>query len=133
MTENAKYSSSTEWGLVFALIKGTASHHSAGKVSFAIVSELVATADQDPHFRIENLGGLISILEEFAYVPGRAVAFKSDRRTRTVDATPLYVYPLHVPPELVLVFLMILFHIGPALSGTRIWNVASKLLTCYSH
>ncbi|KAF9518905.1 hypothetical protein BS47DRAFT_1379647 [Hydnum rufescens UP504] len=50
-------SSSTEWGLVFALIKES--------------------------------WGLISILEEFAYVPGRAVAFKSDRRTRTVEATPL--------------------------------------------
>lgn len=73
-------SSSTEWSLIFALIRDAASHHGASKPAFDLVSSLAASIEKNPPSRLDSLNGLIAILEEFAAVPGRALATRSSRK-----------------------------------------------------
>jgi hypothetical protein len=74
------HSSATEWSLVFALIRGSASHYVAGKPAFDLVSDLVLSTQKESSPRLDIIGGLIAILEEFAMVPSRVLAVQGSRR-----------------------------------------------------
>lgn len=78
--DSLRASSSTEWSLVFALIRGAASHYVAGKPAFDLVSDIVSSTSKDTSSRMDHLAGLIAILEEFAMVPSRALASRNPRR-----------------------------------------------------
>lgn len=66
--------------MAFALIRGAASHYVAGKPAFDLVLDLVLSTRKESSSRLEIIGGLITILEEFAMVPSRVLAARGSRR-----------------------------------------------------
>ncbi len=80
--------SSTEWGLVLALIRGTISHPEAAKTSFSLLEELL-TSDSSPKLSPDNFSGLVGLMEAFAIAAGAAVDHQSQasRRPSNVPLT----------------------------------------------
>ncbi|KAG9016191.1 GDP/GTP exchange factor for ARF [Tulasnella sp. JGI-2019a] len=79
--------SSTEWGLVLSLIRGTVAHPEAAKNSFRLLQELL-TADNRQVVTSDNFTGFASLIESFASAAGLAVEGKrQDRRNFTPAAS----------------------------------------------
>lgn len=80
--------SQTEWGLIIALFRATVAHPEASKVTLGIVQRMTATtstADQvkthtGPGVTIDNFGGVVALLDEFATAAGAAVLGRQQRR-----------------------------------------------------
>ena len=64
-TNKISISSQTEWNLVFALIRSTISHPEAARVSFELITHL-AFEGPDQFVTVDNFGGLITLLDDFA-------------------------------------------------------------------
>jgi brefeldin A-resistance guanine nucleotide exchange factor 1 len=65
VTNGIPISSQTEWNLVFALIRSTMSHPEAARVSFELITHL-ASEGPDQFVTVDNFGGLITLLDDFA-------------------------------------------------------------------
>ncbi|KAG8863760.1 GDP/GTP exchange factor for ARF [Tulasnella sp. 330] len=78
--------SSTEWGLVLSLIRGTVAHPEAAKNSFRLLQELL-TAENRQVVTSDNFSGFVSLIESFASAAGLAVdGQRQDRRNVTPAA-----------------------------------------------
>ncbi|OCH87410.1 Sec7-domain-containing protein [Obba rivulosa] len=79
--------SSTEWNVVFALVRSTISHPEASRPSFELVMRLVS---EGPEQRVtaDNFPGLVTILDEYATAAGIAVeAQQQGRRNQALNAS----------------------------------------------
>ncbi|PBK77654.1 Sec7-domain-containing protein [Armillaria solidipes] len=74
-------SSQTEWNLVFALVRSTISHPEAARLSFELVTSLVADGPQQ-FITVDNFSGLITLLDEFASIAGTSVQSQQHGRRR---------------------------------------------------
>lgn len=64
-----KSSSTTEWNLVFALLRSTVKNPDASRLSFELVTKLVSPGPGQ-HITIDNSPGIVMILDEFATASG---------------------------------------------------------------
>lgn len=79
--------SQTEWGLIIALFRATVAHPEASKVTLAIVQKMTAASSMSdsnghsgPGVSIDNFGGVVALLDEFATAAGAAVLGRQQRR-----------------------------------------------------
>jgi brefeldin A-resistance guanine nucleotide exchange factor 1 len=80
--------SQTEWGLIIALFRATVAHPEASKVTLGIVQRMTATASTademksygGPGVTIDNFGGVVALLDEFATAAGAAVLGRQQKR-----------------------------------------------------
>jgi len=81
-------SSQTEWNLVFALIRSTISHPEAARVSFELVAHL-ASDGPDQFVTVDNFGGLITLLDDFATSASLSVEMQQGEgsRMKSLDAS----------------------------------------------
>lgn len=64
--------SQTEWGLIIALFRATVAHPEASKVTLAIVQKMATGGE--PGLSVDNFGGVVALLDEFATAAGAAAA-----------------------------------------------------------
>jgi len=80
--------SQTEWALVFALIRATATHSEAGKLSFELLSSLTSGERATTVVSLENFGGFVATLDEFANAAGGAVEAQNTQKRRHASSAP---------------------------------------------
>ncbi|PFH49117.1 hypothetical protein AMATHDRAFT_148392 [Amanita thiersii Skay4041] len=79
-------SSSTEWNLVFALIRSTMSHPEAARMSFDLIAGLTSEGTTQ-HITLDNFSGLILILDEFVTAAGILTETQQYRHRRKEPLT----------------------------------------------
>ncbi|OXG34789.1 Sec7 domain-containing protein [Cryptococcus neoformans Bt120] len=85
--------SQTEWNLVIALFRATVAHPEASKVTLAIVQKMAASAKQQEGedvkdgkgtgLTVDNYGGVVALLDEFATQAGAAAAGRQQQQRRS--------------------------------------------------
>lgn len=80
-------SSQTEWNLVFALIRSTISHPEAARVSFELITSLAAEGP-DQFVTVDNFGGLITLLDDFATSASLSVELHQGQTSQTKPSDP---------------------------------------------
>lgn len=84
-------SSQTEWNIVFALLRSTIPHSEASRQSFELIESLVSD-NPERRVTIDNFGGIVTVLDEYATVAGIATdSQQQGRRTQALNSTK-YVY-----------------------------------------
>ncbi|KAL0063281.1 GDP/GTP exchange factor for ARF [Marasmius tenuissimus] len=78
--------SQTEWNLVFALIRSTISNPEAARVSFDLVSSLAGDGELQL-VNVDNFGGLLTVLEDFAVHAGLSAESHHHRQGRRQEPT----------------------------------------------
>ncbi len=71
--DRAVVRSQTEWGLITALFRATVSHPEASKVTLDVVQKM-AVGDLGQGLNIDNYGGVVALLDEFATAAGAAAS-----------------------------------------------------------
>jgi brefeldin A-resistance guanine nucleotide exchange factor 1 len=74
--------SQTEWNVVFAMIRTSMSHPEAARLSFELVTSITAEGSQS--VSLDNIPGLVTILDDFATAAGSATE-KHQQRGRKVE------------------------------------------------
>jgi brefeldin A-resistance guanine nucleotide exchange factor 1 len=99
-TNRVPISSQTEWNLVFALIRSTISHPEAARVSFELITSL---ASEGP-VTVDNFGGLITLLDDFATSASLSVEMHQGQanRTKPSDPSQYVIQAWRVPPMLMI-------------------------------
>lgn len=77
--DNQVVKSQTEWGLIIALFRATVNHPEASKVTLGIVRRMLN--EQIPPVTLDNWGGVVALLDEFATGAGAATAGRAQRKT----------------------------------------------------
>ena len=80
-------SSQTEWNLVFALIRSTISHPEAARVSFELITQL-ASDGPEQYVTVDNFGGLITLLDDFATAASLTVEMQQSQGRRGKPPPP---------------------------------------------
>jgi len=80
-------SSQTEWNLVFALIRSTMSHPEAARVSFELITHL-SSEGPDQLVTVDNFGGLITLLDDFATSASLSVEMQQGQARQTKPLEP---------------------------------------------
>lgn len=80
-------SSQTEWNLVFALMKSTIGHPEASRQCFEFIEGMV-TEGPNQRVTVDNFGGLVAVLDEYAAAASVAVEVQQQgRRTQTLNSS----------------------------------------------
>ncbi|KAF7972108.1 hypothetical protein HWV62_18936 [Athelia sp. TMB] len=79
--------SQTEWNLVFALIRSTISHPEAARVSFELITQL-ASDGPEQYVTVDNFGGLITLLDDFATAASLTVEMQQSQGRRGKPPPP---------------------------------------------
>ncbi|KAI5124326.1 hypothetical protein M0805_008933 [Coniferiporia weirii] len=80
--------SQTEWGLVFALMRSAMKQSAASRQSFELLLSLVSDGAEQC-VTVDNFGGLVSILENYASAAGSAVEDSGQHDKRKGAESPL--------------------------------------------
>jgi len=86
MTEQEISRSQTEWNLVFAMIRTTLPHSEAARLSFDLTTSLTSSGNSSS-VSLDNLPGLVTILDDFAAVAGFAAERHQKRGRRAEPLT----------------------------------------------
>ncbi|KAI0736608.1 hypothetical protein C8Q72DRAFT_893220 [Fomitopsis betulina] len=79
--------SSTEWNLVFALLRSTLGNHEAARQAFELMAALVNDGPEQ-HVTSDNYPGIVAVLDEFMTAASLAVeAQQQGRRNQTLNAS----------------------------------------------
>ena len=89
--------SQTEWGLIIALFRATVAHPEASKVTLSLVQKM-AKGEEGLELTLDNYGGVVALLDEFATAAGAAAAGRQQQNRRasgSIQSPTLYVSFLH--------------------------------------
>lgn len=79
--------SSTEWNLVFALLRSTLGNHEAARQAFELMTALVNDGPER-YVTSDNYPGIVAVLDEFMTAASMAVeAQQQGRRNQTLNAS----------------------------------------------
>jgi golgi-specific brefeldin A-resistance guanine nucleotide exchange factor 1 len=94
-------SSQTEWNLVFALIRSTISHPEAARMSFELITHL-ASEGPDQFVTVDNFGGLITLLDDFATSASLSVEMQQGQawETKSLDSSKYVIQTGQIPATL---------------------------------
>ena len=79
--------SSTEWNLVFALLRSTLGNHEAARQAFELMTALVNDGPEQ-YVTSDNYPGIVAVLDEFMTAASMAVeAQQQGRRNQALNAS----------------------------------------------
>jgi len=78
--------SQTEWNLVFAIIRANIPHSEAARMSFDLITNITSEGP-DQLVTVDNLTGLIAVLDDFATAAGKSTESKQIRGRRNDPLT----------------------------------------------